>query len=293
MPPTARSRRPDAPTAPSSSQPSPALQPPGTFPGGCRHEPERMPMTDDRRTAWDFYSQSKPQRRLSNAKGEATWFNWTQYADHGPGTEVLALNPSHTVLDLGCRSGGNLAHLTTLGISAIGVDVSGKQLDEAHERWPSIRGMELHQGDAAAYLALRSSTRCSASWVRRGSPTPAYCCPPFTPTSNREECSPSANDHPFNAAMRAKRHTSRGGPEDDPAIVKRWDYQSDIWCVLLRECGFPEVTATVLPAPKHEKRTADTLLVRRTGGLARILVGQLDTPSDVTADPLPRSRLSS
>jgi hypothetical protein len=47
-------------------------------------------MTDARSAAWDTYSQSKPQRRQTNAKGETTWFNWTQYADHGPGAEVLA-----------------------------------------------------------------------------------------------------------------------------------------------------------------------------------------------------------
>ncbi|WP_346768669.1 hypothetical protein [Streptomyces sp. DASNCL29] len=35
-------------------------------------------------TAWDTYAQQKPQRRLVNAAGETTWFNWTQYPDHGP-----------------------------------------------------------------------------------------------------------------------------------------------------------------------------------------------------------------
>ncbi|GGZ14642.1 hypothetical protein GCM10010387_03490 [Streptomyces inusitatus] len=32
-------------------------------------------VTDTRSTAWDTYSQSKPQRRKTNANGE---FNWTQ-----------------------------------------------------------------------------------------------------------------------------------------------------------------------------------------------------------------------
>ncbi|MFH9118607.1 hypothetical protein [Streptomyces globisporus] len=55
-------------------------------------------MTDT--AAWDTYSKQKPERRPVNAAGETTWFNWSQYPDHGPGTEVLNLTPGANVLDL-------------------------------------------------------------------------------------------------------------------------------------------------------------------------------------------------
>ncbi len=46
-------------------------------------------VSDTRSAAWDEYAQTKPQRRTTNARGESTWFNWTQYADHGPGPTYL------------------------------------------------------------------------------------------------------------------------------------------------------------------------------------------------------------
>ncbi|MFJ7998797.1 class I SAM-dependent methyltransferase [Streptomyces sp. NPDC096310] len=65
---------------------------------------------------------------------------------------MLDLSPGDSVLDLGCGSGGNLAHLATLGMKAIGADLSARQLDKARERWPGVDGMELHQSDALSYL---------------------------------------------------------------------------------------------------------------------------------------------
>ena len=96
-------------------------------------------MTDT--MAWDTYSRKKPARRGTNAAGEATWFNWTQYPDHGPGAEVIGVGPGASVLELGCGKGGNLAHVAALGARAVGVDLSAAQLDAARERWD---GLELH-----------------------------------------------------------------------------------------------------------------------------------------------------
>lgn len=74
-------------------------------------------------------------------------------ADHGPGAEVLALKPGDTALDLGCGAGENAAHLAGLGMRAVGIDLSPKQLAKARDRWSDVEGMELHQGDALAYPA--------------------------------------------------------------------------------------------------------------------------------------------
>ncbi|WP_030892621.1 class I SAM-dependent methyltransferase [Streptomyces sp. NRRL F-5053] len=83
--------------------------------------------------AWDAYARSRPDRREANAKGETTWFNWTQYPDHGPGSEVLDLptEGNGRVLDLGCGKGGNAAHLAGSGHRVTGVDLSGVQLSAA------------------------------------------------------------------------------------------------------------------------------------------------------------------
>ncbi|MFJ9909612.1 class I SAM-dependent methyltransferase [Streptomyces sp. NPDC101152] len=102
--------------------------------------------------AWDTYSRQRPERRPVNARGETTWFNWTQYEDHGPGAELLALPPGGRVLDLGCGKGGNAAHLASLGMQAVAVDVSPAQLRAAGERWGAMPGLKLHQAEAVAFL---------------------------------------------------------------------------------------------------------------------------------------------
>ncbi|WP_203750160.1 class I SAM-dependent methyltransferase [Catellatospora bangladeshensis] len=84
-----------------------------------------------------------------NAAGASTWFNWTQYPDHGPGLEVLDLDDGSRVLDLGCGKGGNLAHVCASGYHGIGVDVSAPQLAHARTRWP---GLPVHHRDAVSYL---------------------------------------------------------------------------------------------------------------------------------------------
>ncbi|MEU3656958.1 methyltransferase domain-containing protein [Streptomyces sp. NPDC032161] len=112
-------------------------------------------MSEPDGAAWDVYSATKRQRRQTNNRGETTWFNWTQYADHGPGAEVLSLKPGETALDLGCGSGGNAAHLAALGMRAVGVDLSSRQLR--------------HVPAASCGRLLWLSGVLHLSWPRRGS----------------------------------------------------------------------------------------------------------------------------
>ncbi|MEU2180761.1 hypothetical protein [Streptomyces thermolilacinus] len=52
------------------------------------------------------------------------------------------------------------------------------------------------------------------------------------------------------------------GPDEDPAVVKRWDHPPETWTAMLEEYGFQGGTAAVLPAPDGGKRRIGTLLVR-------------------------------
>ncbi|KQV05712.1 methyltransferase type 11 [Kitasatospora sp. Root187] len=220
-------------------------------------------MPDTRGAAWDAYSASKPQRRPTNAKGETTWFNWTQHPDHGPGAELLSLKPGDSVLDLGCGSGGNLAHLATLGMRAVGVDLSPGQLSKARERWPDVSGMELHQGEALTLLAESSST-FDAVYSVFGA---AYFTNPDLMLPAVLERLPSGgvfamSQYPaIEGCYGCQASFIPRGPDEDPMVVKRWDYPPETWTAMLTSYGFEDVTATVLPAPAHRKRRIGTLLV--------------------------------
>ncbi|MGA5562472.1 class I SAM-dependent methyltransferase [Streptomyces platensis] len=224
-------------------------------------------MTGTRSAAWDTYAQSKPQRRRSNATGETTWFNWTQYPDHGPGAEQLSLSLGGRVLDLGCGSGGNLAHLATLGMRAVGVDLSPAQLAKARERWPDIQGMELHQCEALDYLA--SAQPFDAIYSVFGA---AYFTDPtlMLPAVSKR-LKPGGvfamSQHPaVPGCYGCQASYIPRGPEDDPAVVKRWDHEPETWEALLAEHGFTGGTAAVLPAPAESRRRIGTLLVRGIRG---------------------------
>lgn len=225
-------------------------------------------MTDVRSEAWDVYARSKPQRRRVNARGEATWFNWTQYADHGPGVEVLGVGAGEAVLDLGCGAGGNLAHLAGLGVRAVGVDVSVKQLGKARERWGDVDGMELHRGEALAYLG-ESSTVFDAVFSVFGAAwfsDPGLLLPLVHGALKPGGVFAFSQRPPVEGCYGCQASYIPRGPEEDPAVVKRWDYRPDTWCSLLGEHGFPEVNATVVPAPGNGTRTTGTLLVRAVRG---------------------------
>ncbi|AYG80947.1 Ubiquinone/menaquinone biosynthesis C-methyltransferase UbiE [Streptomyces hundungensis] len=221
-------------------------------------------MSDTRSAAWDTYSQSKPQRRTTNARGETTWFNWTQHADHGPGAEVLDVEPGSRVLDLGCGSGGNLAHVATLGMHAVGVDLSPAQLGKARERWHDVGGMELYQGEALAFLA-DSPVTFDAIYSVFGA---AYFTDPgLMLPAVHGRLAPGGvfamSQHPaVEGCYGCQASYIPRGAEEDPAVVKRWDYPPETWAAMLKEYGFEDVTAEVVDAPAVGRRRIGTLLVR-------------------------------
>ncbi|MER5864305.1 class I SAM-dependent methyltransferase [Kitasatospora sp. NPDC002040] len=219
-------------------------------------------MQEIQSAAWDSYSASQPQRRLTNAKGETTWFNWTQYPDHGPGVELLSLSAGGSVLDLGCGAGGNLAHLASIGMQGTGVDLSIAQLGKARQRWGSA-GFELHQAEALGFLA-QSTRTFDAVYSVFGA---AYFTDPdrMLPAVHAR----LAQGGVFALSQRPAVEGCYGcqasyiprGDDEDPAIVRRWDFSLVTWEALLKEYGFKDVTTSVLPAPVPGRRTIGTLLV--------------------------------
>ncbi|MFF8013653.1 methyltransferase domain-containing protein [Streptomyces sp. NPDC007929] len=217
----------------------------------------------DTAIAWDTYSRQRPERRPVNARGETPWFNWTQYPDHGPGAELLRLPPGGLSLDLGCGKGGNAAHLAAIGMRAVGIDVSPAQLHAADERWGYLRGLDLQQVDAVSYLRESAETFDAvysvygAVWFT----DPARLLPAV-----RERLRPGgrlvfSQRPPVEGCYGCQASYIPRGDNEDPLVVKRWDYEPDTWEQLLAEQGYMDVRATVMPAPPGP-RTLGTLLVQ-------------------------------
>ena len=213
--------------------------------------------------AWDTYSGQRPERRPVNSRGETTWFNWTQYEDHGPGVELLAARPGGRVLDVGCGKAGNAAHLAALGMQAVGVDVSSKQLAAARERWGGMPGLTLHQADAVQYLRQDQDgfdavySVYGAVWFT----DPAVLLPAV-----RERLRPGgqlvfSERPPVEGCYGCQASYILCGADEDPLVVKRWDYEPERWEQMLGEYGYSSVHASVLPAPPG-RRKVGTLLVQ-------------------------------
>lgn len=216
----------------------------------------------DTAIAWDTYARQRPERKPTNGRGETTWFNWTQYPDHGPGAELLDLPAGGRVLDLGCGRGGNLAHVATLGARAVGVDVSLAQLKAAEARW-SDAGLVLHRANAVRFLE-ETGEHFDAIYS-------VYGAVWFT---DPDELLPAVRKRlkPGGILAFSQRPAVKGcygcqasyinrSEDEDPLVVKRWDYEPDRWEDIVCEHGFSNVTARVLAAPPGPRKIG-TLLVR-------------------------------
>ncbi|WP_424216329.1 class I SAM-dependent methyltransferase (plasmid) [Streptomyces sp. BI20] len=204
---------------------------------------------------WDSWAKGRPGRARKNAKGAASWFNWTIYPDTGPGVEVLGeLDDTRRVLDLGCGAGANLAHVTGLAPESQGVDSSSVQVRKAEERYPEIT---VWCDDAVRFLETSPApfhmiySVYAAGWyinpddllpavLERLAPGGRYAFsqnPPVLP-----ECV-GPQGSVFAPAQ-------EGGA---PMYLPRWDYPPDEWERRLKTAGFVNVTHQHIPSPCGKK----------------------------------------
>ncbi|MFD2419324.1 class I SAM-dependent methyltransferase [Amycolatopsis pigmentata] len=222
------------------------------------------PMTEVA-VAWDAYARTKPQRRATNATGRTSWFNWTQHPDHGPGEDLLGPRPDDRILDLGCGKGGNIAHLATLGVQAIGVDISSVQLDAARTRWGNLTTLRFCRSDALRFLET-CIERFDAIYSVFGAVwflDPALLLPAvydrLTPGGRFvfSHHPPTKNHYGSRPAFVHRE------PNRNPLTVRRWDYTASMWRGALERHGFGDARTEVLPGPGPGQRAdSGTLLVR-------------------------------
>lgn len=80
-------------------------------------------------------------------------FEWTRVPGTGPGSEMLGDLRGRTVVEIGCGSGHNLAHLVLhRGARGIGIDRDPAKIERATRFYGHLTGVEFHLADAAYKL---------------------------------------------------------------------------------------------------------------------------------------------
>ncbi|GAA2239190.1 hypothetical protein GCM10010232_27640 [Streptomyces amakusaensis] len=151
---------------------------------------------------------------------------------------------------------------------AVGVDLSVKQLDKARERWPGVDGMELHEADALAYfedtVAVFDAVYSvfGAAWFT----DPGLLLPAVHANLKPGGVFAFSQRPPVEGCYGCQASYIPRGPDEDPAVVKRWDYEPAVWEAILKEQGYADVSASVIDAPPGSRRTG-TLFVRGVRGI--------------------------
>ncbi len=210
---------------------------------------------------WDLY---KPQQGDGPpVRPAAPRFEWTQYPGHGPGAEVLG-SPVRA-LDMGPAEGVEAASLALTGVEVTGVDLSPMQSARARALWEGVEGLDFMCADVCAFLGDGGAQYDAiySVWGAVWFTDPEALLPLVFKRlaaggvfafSQAEPAGGLYGPQP----MRGKWLEGR----DRELTVMRWQYPASAWADMLKQCGFEDVDARVLPAPDAAK--LGTLLVRAT-----------------------------
>ncbi|WP_317452241.1 class I SAM-dependent methyltransferase [Streptomyces sp. CBMA370] len=168
----------------------------------------------------------------------------------GPGTHVL---------ELGCGSGGNLAHVAMLGAHASGIDLSRLQVQAAQDRYPRLT---VHMADALGFLAAPPApyhvlySVYGASWFTDPDDLLPLVLASLVPGGRYAF---SQNPPALPGCVGPQATQMKPPTPGEPLYVKRWDYEPDEWESRLKGAGFVDVRARIIDPPPG--RRTGTLLV--------------------------------
>ncbi|MFC7983787.1 class I SAM-dependent methyltransferase [Streptomyces sp. NPDC057336] len=191
---------------------------------------------------WNAYAAS-----AFDAEAEPS-FCWTQYAGHGPGSELLGSPDS--VLEVGCGTGRALAYLAQRGVKATGVDLSPRMVELAGERWAPL-GVRIEQAEVLDWLATDTSmydavySIFGAAWFTDPSRLFPLVHEHLVPGGVFVFSQPPAIPGAYGPQGMYK-----GGFAGKAMFTYRYSYKPTVWERLLLRAGFATAEAWVVEAPQ-------------------------------------------
>lgn len=194
---------------------------------------------------WDAYAESVTKDIT------APDMNWTQYAGHGPGPELLG-DPK-TALEIGCGTGRAAVHLTARGIEVTGLDLSPVMVKQITAHWAGHHVPEFVCGEVLDYLADTERTWDAvysifgAAWFT----DPAKLLPLVAQRLNPGGVFAFSQPPPIPGAY-GPQGMYKGGFAGKALYTYRYSYTPRKWRILLERAGFTDITVDVLQAPKRD-----------------------------------------
>ncbi|MDK1475309.1 class I SAM-dependent methyltransferase [Streptomyces sp. 549] len=194
---------------------------------------------------WDTYAESTRETVFDSEPV----FRWTQYGDHGPGTELLGDSPG-SVLELGCGTGRALGYLAQRGTEATGIDISPVMVKHTTEKWGPLgvrficaEVIEHLENDATTYDAIYSMF--GAAWFA----DPARLFPLVA-----QRLKPGGvfvfSQPPAIPGAYGPQGMYKGGFAGPAMFTYRYSYTPATWEDFLSTAGLAEPQVRVLDAPK-------------------------------------------
>ena len=205
---------------------------------------------NDERDLWDSYAGSAAKNITDPV------MQWTQYAGHGPGAELLR-DPS-TALEIGCGTGRTLAFLAQRGVRATGVDLSPVMVDAVRERWGDA--ITVHCAEVLDYLNCHDEqydavySIFGAVWF-----TDPGKLLPLVHKSLRPGGTLAFSHPPAIPGAYGPQGMYKGGFAGRAQFTYRYSYTPRKWLNLLTGAGLVDVDSRVLDAP--EQGDIGTLIV--------------------------------
>ncbi|CAM5489178.1 MULTISPECIES: class I SAM-dependent methyltransferase [Streptomyces] len=209
---------------------------------------------DHERALWNTFAESA----WKDVTGGEPVFCWTQYADHGPGPELLG-DPA-TALEIGFGTGRHLAHLVHRGVKVTGVDMSPVTVNNATERWGALGAqfvcaevIEHLTGSTETYDAVYSIF--GAAWFAAPERLFPLIARALNPGGVFVFSQPPAIPGAYGPQGMYK-----GGFAGPAMYTYRYSYPPEQWEAHLSAAGFATAEARVVEAPKAGH--IGTLIVR-------------------------------